>query len=380
MCNQVCPVLSQCERLREKNQRAAIKYNKPTFAPKCEPSTGNWQPIQCLEHVGVCWCVSPQGEPLKGTLTRGAEPECNFRQARNKPQSRSDMISDADLVLEELMLQIGNFDDVDEPADLKKEDEMMEESENFINIRCKELGGQCDENGKFLPIQCEEEVCWCVDEAGNQLSQTNTFKKGEKTCSPSPVEKVEVILGFRGEYDDVSAIPVVNQIGRIVRSLKGIIDSDGIQINIADDALYVKFSLIGNQKVDIAYTLEQMVMHQRLPGLTPDLTRSRVTHHLLVENSLNADSFTFEHREIVSQSPVSVVAPYHTALIVIAAASAFIISVLTLLVILYRRKVNNLHTIKVVDENRFLSNNRPIYIELPNEKYSSLSSEKTESA
>lgn len=46
-----------------------------------------------------------------------------------------------------------------------------------------------------------------------------------------------------------------------------------------------------------------------------------------------------EHREIVSQSPVSVVTHYHTAIIVIAAASAFVISVLTLLVILYKRKV-----------------------------------------
>lgn len=97
MCNTVCPVLSQCERLREKNQRQAERYKKPTFAPRCDPQSGNWQPIQCLEHVGVCWCVTPNGEPLKGTLTRGAEPECNFRQARHRASNRIDVASEADL-------------------------------------------------------------------------------------------------------------------------------------------------------------------------------------------------------------------------------------------------------------------------------------------
>ena len=133
-------------------------------------------------------------------------------------------------------------------------------------------------------------------------------------------------------------------------------------------------------------------MQQRLPGVTADITRSRFTHKLgLMEPSLVAERVVaLEHREIVSQSPVSFVAHYHTALIVIAAASAFVISVLTLLVILYKRKVYytiliffsellinwmfqmaalNRANQKIVEDNqRFLSLNRPIYIELPSEK------------
>lgn len=82
-------------------------------------------------------------------------------------------------------------------------------------------------------------------------------------------------------------------------------------------------------------------MQQRLPGLTADITRSRFIHRLGATERLIAERIiALEHREIVSQSPVSVVAPYHTALIVIAAASAFVISVLTVLVILYKRKVS----------------------------------------
>lgn len=79
---------------------------------------------------------------------------------------------------------------------------------------------------------------------------------------------------------------------------------------------------------------------QQLPGLTPDITKSRFINHLGSGEPSTAERvIALEHREIISQSPVSMVAPYHTALIVTAAASAFIICILTLLVILYRRKV-----------------------------------------
>lgn len=82
-------------------------------------------------------------------------------------------------------------------------------------------------------------------------------------------------------------------------------------------------------------------MQQRLPNLTADITRSRVIHKVLAQGLQNTDHLlALEQREIVSQAPVSMVAPYHTALIVLAAASTFVICVLTLLVLLYRRKVS----------------------------------------
>lgn len=65
------------------------------------------------------------------------------------------------------MMQIGSFD----------------EEEITITTRCQALEAQCDQHGKFLPMQCNnEDLCWCVDEAGNQLPLTNSFKKGEQQC------------------------------------------------------------------------------------------------------------------------------------------------------------------------------------------------------
>lgn len=83
------------------------------------------------------------------------------------------------------MMQIGSISDEDEPEDLMSTD-------NNINwmitpvVRCQALGGQCDEDGKFLPTQCEDSTCWCVDEAGNQLPHSNTFKQGDQVCCMYP--------------------------------------------------------------------------------------------------------------------------------------------------------------------------------------------------
>lgn len=290
---------------------------------------------------------------MKGTLIKGTQPICNFRQARNRARDRSDTFNDENIGLEEFLMEIGSFDedfDTSTPAI----------NGNVDITRCQALGAQCDYRGRFLPTQCRDDLCWCVDEAGNQLLFTSSFQQGEQHCGLfsksksiishntvtvyflafTPVDAVEINLGVIGKYDDITAILVVNQIQKIIKNLNGLLDSTGVTTEIVPDILYVKFFLIGDNKVDVAYRLEQIVMKQQLPGMTIDVTKCRFTHLLGSPEHLIAEKIVaIENREIVSQSPVSIIAPYHTALIVIAASSAFVISVLTVIVILYKRKV-----------------------------------------
>uniref|UniRef100_A0A6A7FYZ2 Amyloid beta A4 protein n=1 Tax=Hirondellea gigas TaxID=1518452 RepID=A0A6A7FYZ2_9CRUS len=76
-CENACPVLTSCEMMRARNLQRAKKNNKMTFIPKCHKKSGAWLPHQCLEELGVCWCVTPGGDQVEGSLTRGA-PVCSI--------------------------------------------------------------------------------------------------------------------------------------------------------------------------------------------------------------------------------------------------------------------------------------------------------------
>ncbi|XP_034660156.1 uncharacterized protein LOC117896182 [Drosophila subobscura] len=144
-CTSVCPVLTQCERLKLKNSLAAQRtgHSSVWFQPRCDPITGHWSPVQCLgkqpqpaairpaqteivsrafasttteeeqqqtaagSPYGVCWCADKKGAPLKGTLTREIEPICNSRQARNR--KNFDM---GDPLMEQLIGQLTQLNDV----------------------------------------------------------------------------------------------------------------------------------------------------------------------------------------------------------------------------------------------------------------------------
>lgn len=46
------------------------------YMPKCT-GDGDYQPVQCHDALGQCWCVDKYGNELHGTRQTGGTPDCN---------------------------------------------------------------------------------------------------------------------------------------------------------------------------------------------------------------------------------------------------------------------------------------------------------------
>ncbi|CAH2094330.1 unnamed protein product [Euphydryas editha] len=409
-CNTVCPVLSPCERLREKNEAAAQKYGKGTFVPKCDAS-GGWEPVQCMSHIDVCWCVSARGEPQKGSLVRGAKPTCNFRQARK--WVRRDPLDEkarADEVLEELIRQMTAYrvEDFEEDEDFdsaelepehrgisdtisaeasSSEDsyllsevvepkpaettrrksipiEVITEKINF-KTKCQLMQEEIDNgaegwrprclpDGSFSARQCGRARCWCVDAAG----QARAGPHGDP-CEVTQVESALLELELIGAEEEAG-----NKAQALLRSRLSALGTH-VPVTLTKDRGVVKLRAVlsGPRAADLVYNLELQVKNEKMSGV------SKTT-----EGVLGADVIRSEYRlvaptpaiqrEILSESTVSAATSYHTALIVLAATSAFIISVLCVLVMLYRARLQR----EPHKAERFLPAAPPVYVLSADEK------------
>jgi hypothetical protein len=103
--------------------------------------------------------------------------------------------------------------------------------------------------------------------------------------------------------------------------------------------------------------------------LVADITSSRFSHRLADDISNDIDMsdhvIALEHREIVSQSTISMVTPYQTAIVVLSVASAFVICILVVVIALYRKKAScsTADSLKTTGlAQRFLSQTAPIYV------------------
>lgn len=422
-CRGVCPVLSQCERLRMKNELAAKRSGGESstswFHPQCDSETGNWLPVQCLgattseqtKMTGVCWCADKKGAPLKGSLTRNTEPICNHRQARRRMNPDVDL---QDPVMEELIRQMTimvddnlissgdelaaeEFDYLPSESIARHANREHEleannwevtppEQENQVKqevmtlqlntTRCQSLKNTasfqvaCDPYGGFLPLQCNGDICWCVDAAGNQLASSSTFPRGTQACKYTPIDRVSVELYVpNSENEKFPNVfeTVQEELTQLFKELP-----ENLSVDEMHDHILVKFDLTGPTKIDDSFALEEMMRHNSLALVNgrfrPDIRMSRFLYKEGVAETITEEDLKHQQRQ-TSAIPESA---FQTIVFILATGSAFLVSIFVVFVMLKRGRSSSGHKDKNMSANKFmgmgdkhLDYNAPIFVLSP---------------
>ncbi|XP_052559967.1 thyroglobulin isoform X1 [Tympanuchus pallidicinctus] len=190
------------------------------YIPQCD-GLGNWEPTQCYESTGHCWCVDERGRYVMDSLvSRSAErPKCQTSCQRSRAnalisnwrQSGSKLDASATDLFVPYCLETGEYTvlqrsyantwcvdpesgEVFQPGN--KDSDGNPECPSFCNMlelrtSLREAGKgyipKCEEpSGIFSPVQCtqDEESCWCVFDNGEEVPGTRV--SGGRPACESP--------------------------------------------------------------------------------------------------------------------------------------------------------------------------------------------------
>lgn len=335
--------------------------------------------------MNVCWCADKKGAPMKGSLTRGIEPKCNHRQARRRMEDSSDFL--ADPVMEELIRQMTVLNENDLYAEegiiVQNAAAISTATEKVLNrvigleknivhdkqkltpafTRCQALklsasfSVACDNSGSFLPTQCNDDECWCVDSAGNQLPFSNTFTSGSHKCIYTPIDVVEIEL----HLNNPQLIPLKDVHDTLYQEIRDLLSDNPENFRVhenIDGNILLRFDLIDENKIDTAFAIEQLVKQNSLllynKSLIPDITQSRFVHR-------NAVVPTPERSNAITENT------FHMIVFILATGSAFLVSIFVIFVMLKRGK-NKMSINKTGNGDKYLDYSAPIFVLSANDK------------
>ncbi|NXV08114.1 THYG protein, partial [Cettia cetti] len=190
------------------------------YIPQCD-GLGNWEPTQCYESTGHCWCVDDRGRYVMDSLvSRSAElPKCQTSCQRSRAnalisswrQSSANLdTSTADLFIPSC-LETGEYtvlqrSDTDTWCVGPVSGEIFQRGSKDLdgNPECPSLCGmlkskavsreaargyipQCEgDNRSFSPVQCsqDQESCWCVLGNGEEVPGTRVNGGRPECASP----------------------------------------------------------------------------------------------------------------------------------------------------------------------------------------------------
>ncbi|XP_069771801.1 thyroglobulin [Narcine bancroftii] len=180
------------------------------YVPQCD-GLGNWEPIQCSESTGHCWCVDEAGNYISGSLVNRSTlmPQCMTSCQRSQTNAAltgwkrigPHLNTTAWNVFNPACTEAGEYNALqwsnreDEKAwcihPVTGESLQMAGTDLVGNPQCpsrcellnnelmqQELGRgyipACDIEGSFSAVQCDQdkEKCWCAFENGEEVPET----------------------------------------------------------------------------------------------------------------------------------------------------------------------------------------------------------------
>ncbi|KAM5280719.1 thyroglobulin [Ctenodactylus gundi] len=125
------------------------------FVPSCT-AEGHYEDVQCF--AGECWCVDLQGKELPGSRVRSGRPRC--------------------------------------PTECEKQRARMQRLTRSLPAGSSVLVPSCTREGRFLPVQCLNSECYCVDAEGQPIPGTrSTLGKPRQCPSPCQLQAEHAFLG-----------------------------------------------------------------------------------------------------------------------------------------------------------------------------------------